>query len=45
MDKKTEALDCFNKVIDYDPKFADVNSRIDALKSGKSESSKQSLFS
>ncbi len=45
MEKKTEALDCFNKIIDFDPKFADVMSRIEALKSGKSESSKQSLFS
>jgi tetratricopeptide (TPR) repeat protein len=44
-EKKTEALDCFTKIIDFDPKFADVESRIEALKSGKSDTSKQSLFS
>jgi tetratricopeptide (TPR) repeat protein len=45
MEKKNEALDCFNKIVGYDPKFADVKSRIATLTSGKSEPSKQSLFS
>ena len=45
MEKKAEALASFEKIIGYEPDFADVPSRIEAIKSGKSEPSKQPLFS
>ena len=45
MEQKTEALESFEKILGYDPDFADVKSRVEAIKSGKSEPSKQPLFS